>query len=210
MDYATDKQIGDVLKKFGTYRIGRTIYEAPQPYDAYAWLALGCRETWLQNIEGGARLVNGEWVKETDPTRMDVGVFQISRIHQADALKKMKPAVKAGTWSPYFDDKSAYDGGFCPRFEESVVFMGKEFQLYRDYAKAHGVPSTRTFNFAICAHNAGAGGAMAGWRDGGTLADFDRHTSGGDYVSWVRHTMIQVEDWLEAHPNWLNPIAPTA
>lgn len=206
MDYLTDTQVANALRQFGNYRTRRVFGEAERDYDAVCWLAMGMRESLLQNIEGGAVWDGTRWVRATRPEDMDVGPFQISRRWQRDALLKMKPAVRAGTWSPYFDDHTAYDGGFCPRFEESVIFMRREFYSYRSYADSKGVAVSRRFNFCICAHNAGAGSALRAWAQGGTLADFDSVTAGGDYVSWVRKTMIQVEDWCLSHPNWTAPI----
>lgn len=200
----TDDQVADALKKFGTYRVRRTQSVAERAYDAYCWLAIGLHETGLRNIEGGAvwSATENRWVAATNAEDMDVGCFQISRKWQPLLLEKMV-AVKSGTWSPYVLDKTPNDLGYVPQFEGSVQFLRNEFYSYRSYALARGVPTTRTFNFCICAHNAGAGGAMTAWRNGGTLENFDAVTAGGDYVSSVRELMTQVAAWLAAHPNWV-------
>lgn len=153
-------------------------------------LSLGMRETWGQNIEGGAKLVNGRWVKEDDPTHMDVGWLQISRRFHADTLSIM-PGVKAGTWGPKVSGKSANDGGYVPTFGSGLEFTTDELRHAMALGAAQGVPTDRLVRFAIAAHNAGVGGALAGFHEGNQ----DKYTAGGDYSAWVlkaRSLVLQV------------------
>lgn len=203
---ATDLTLAAVnaaIVRFGNYRVKRAQQLAAASgrggLDGALLIAFGLRETGLQNIEGGAKWdgIRQRWVKQDDPTEMDVGWTQISRKYHADALAQM-PGVRAGSWEPVIRGKSANDGGFCPRFEEATVYTIAELGGSIDYAIAQKVPNGQRTRFAIAAHNAGRGGAMAGFKAG----DMDLKTAGGDYSGWVlRHQKI-VQDWLADHPGW--------
>jgi peptidoglycan hydrolase-like protein with peptidoglycan-binding domain len=58
-----------------------------------------------------------------------------------------------------------------------------------DFAARNAVPEPLRLKFALSAYNAGAGGALAGFREG----DSDRRTTGGDYGKAVlrRHAIYQ-------------------
>lgn len=200
MEQMTASAVGVALTRLGNYRVKHAgelgaHYGVPQE----VLLALGLRETSLKNIEGGAKWddARGMWVKQTDPKLMDVGIFQISRHYHAGELAKM-PGVRVGTWSPIVKGKTANDGGFVPRYEESSVFTCKEFVTTMGYAARNGVPSAQRLRFAVAAHNTGSGGALAGWRKG----NVDLSTAGGDYSAWVLLHSVKIKSWLDAHPNW--------
>lgn len=161
-------------------------------------LALGLRETWLRNILGGAQLVDGRWVPETDPTLMDAGFLQISKKWHADELKQME-AVRSGTWQPVIDGANAFQAGMVPTFRIAVPFVLDELAASLDYAREHGVPDAERQRFAVAAHNAGKGGALDGWRRG----DVDRFTASGDYSAWVLDAAGKVKVFLDAHPSWM-------
>jgi hypothetical protein len=57
-----------------------------------------------------------------------------------------------------------------------------------DYGARNGVPPAQRLKFALSAYNAGAGGALAGFREG----DSDRRTTGGNYGREVlrRHAIF--------------------
>lgn len=160
-------------------------------------LALGMRETWLRNILGGARLVDGAWVPESDWTRQDAGVFQISKRFHTASLKGME-AVTSGTWGPPIEGATAYDEGMVPSFREAVPYVLREMAGALDYARDHHVKENMRLRFAVAAHNAGVGGAMAGLREG----NVDKYTTGGDYSGWVMHTTGLVQVWADRHPEW--------
>lgn len=199
----TDAQVGQFLGELGNYRVKRAQEAALDgPSDGISGallLAIGLKETHLKNIEGGAKKdAAGNWVAQDDPTKMDVGWLQISRIYHPLNLSAM-PGVKAGTWSPPISGRTANDGGFAPRFEDSLQFTIAELRDAQDYGRAHGVADADLVRFAVAAHNAGLGGALSGYRAG----NVDKNTALGDYSEWILATRTQVNHWLSDHPNWV-------
>lgn len=194
----TDQQLALAITTCGHYRIGHAGDEALKagiPQEVI--VALGLRETGLRNIEGGAKLVNGSWVKQDDPHLMDAGFLQISRLYHPDALKGM-PGVRVGTWTPTVKGKTANDGGYVPRYSDSLAFTLRSMVASMQFAADHGVPKAHRLRFAIAAHNAGTGGALIGWKAG----NVDQRTAGGDYSAWVLEHAARVKTWIAAHPNW--------
>lgn len=190
----TQSDVTFALKRLGEYRCMRAqeVMETSQNLlkGSHA-LALGLRETWGQNIEGGAKQVNGNWVKEDDPKRMDVGWLQISRRYHPTALAKM-PGVKVGTWAPVVSGKTANDGGYVPRFTDGLRFTVEELMSSIQYGSTNGVPEDKLIQYAIAAHNAGRGGALSGVKEG----NVDKYTAGGDYSSWVLQARTLVVNFL--------------
>lgn len=197
----TDTQVGNALKNLGHYRVTRAQRVAregdPDGISGALLLALGLRETHLRNIEGGAKREEGRWVAETDPGRMDTGVFQISRRYHTEDLRRM-PAVKTGTWGLVVIGATAAQGGYCPRYEDSLRFTLSAMHEAQALAEDQKVPESERARFAVAAHNAGVGGALSGYREG----DVDQYTTGGDYSAWVLRHRTLVNRWLGAHPNW--------
>ena len=199
----TPSQVAAALKRLGRYRVGRAHEVAALRHDGiggHHYLALGMREVgpfqhW--NIEGGARLVNGRWVKEDDPDMMDVGPFQISRKWHKAALARMK-AVAVATWKPLIAGKTAADGGYAPRWSDSLTYVDRSFEANLDFGQTHGVRREDLVRFAIAAHNAGQGGALRGYREG----DVDRYTTGGDYSAQVLRYAKVIKEWIADHPAW--------
>lgn len=196
----TPEIVGKALANLGHYRVMRVQRAAlegePDGISGALLLALGLRETTLRNIEGGAKQVNGKWVPETDPLRMDVGWVQISRRYHLAELRRM-PGVRTGTWAPVVDGKTAADAGHAPRFEESLRYVLDAMHEDMAFGEDNGVTHDLV-RFAVAAHNAGAGGALKGWKAG----DLDRYTAGGDYSRWVLHHRTLANQWLGEHPNW--------
>jgi hypothetical protein len=196
----TTFQLQDALHHFGAYRIHRVGevlagLENSRNVTQAQVLALGLRESFLRNVEGGAKMVDGRWVKQDDPKLMDVGPFQISRWWHRDALQKM-PAVEVGTWKPVQVAHTAYDGGYAPQFEDSVNYAVNELVASVAWAKAQGIKKTDRVRLAIAAHNAGRGGALSGYRKG----DVDLLTARQDYSAWVLRHAARVDQWLDAKP----------
>ncbi len=200
---ATETQVDRALARLGNYRVRRAQIVAnagaPDGISGALLLALGLRETNGINEQGGAKwdATKNRWVAQDDPTKMDVGIFQISRIHHGPALAKML-GVRDGTWGPVITGSTPNDNGYVPRFEESLQFTLREMHESMGYASSKGVPDEELARFAVAAHNAGAGGALSGYRDG----DVDKYTAMGDYSAWVLETRTIVNKWLAAHPNW--------
>lgn len=208
----SDETVGSALSRFGNYRVERTQTVAnegePDGLAGRHILAIGLRETALQNIEGGLkRLPGGVWMP-LDPTNpsdaavMDIGCFQISRrYHSAELAAMPNGAVAAGTWKPIVTGMTPADPGYVPTFEDSLQFTIEGLQDAQDYGRLKGVPASELPRFSIAAHNAGMGGALQGWREG----NVDKYTAMGDYSGWVLKTADQVLKWLKAHPNWYIP-----
>lgn len=201
MVFATDKQVDEALRRLGHYRVVRAQEQAdlvPGIVGGWVVLALGLRETWGRNIQGGAKQdATGRWVAETDPTRMDVGWLQISRRYHPEALQKM-PGVLNGTWSPVVHGKTANDGGYVPRFTDALRFTVAQMEAAITYGRTYGVAEGDLRRFAVAAHNAGTGGAIRGYQKG----NVDMFTAGADYSSWVMDARKRVGRWLSAHPTW--------
>jgi hypothetical protein len=203
MNNLTDAQVAKALANLGNYRVKRTQEVAnaglPDGISGSLLLSLGLRETMLQNIEGGAKLdkATGKWVKQDDPTQMDVGPFQISRKYHSTALSMM-PGVKNDTWTPTILGMSANVSGYVPRFEDSLQYVLSE--MHENMAQLDDfVGSSDTLvQVTVAAHNAGVDGALKGYR----LGDIDINTAGGDYSAWVLKHRSLVLKWLKVHPNW--------
>ena len=197
----TQDQVGKALANLGNYRVKRAQEVAnsgfPDGISGSLLLALGMRETMLQNIQGGAMFVDGKWVPQTDPTKMDVGWSQINRGFHSGSLKLM-PGVKNGTWAPTVDGKTANDAGFVPRFEDALQFTVNMMHESQAYGSTHGVKDEDLARFAVAAHNGGMGGALKGYREG----NVDKYTTLGDYSGWVLRHRTLINRWLGQHPNW--------
>lgn len=197
----TQSQIGEALARLGNYRVKRAQQYCNLVNDGIGGplvLALGMRETWGRNIQGGAKMVAGKWVPldpKLDGMKMDVGWTQINRGYHYVSLLKM-PAVANGTWGPVVEGKNPVNSGYVPRFEEALAFTVTEMREAMAYAHDHHVENAE--RFAVAAHNAGSGGALRGYQDG----NVDKFTAGGDYSAWVMAAKAEVKTWLTAHPNW--------
>ena len=204
----TQDQVGRALANLGRYRVVRvqTVANqgAPDGISGSLPLALGLRENRLLNEEGGVKWDGTKWVKQDDPMRMDVGVFQINRTYHFPDLKLM-PGVRSGTWGPVVEGKTAADAGYVMRFEDSLRWVIPNFHENMAYAESKGVvggpgvsDAAAVVRFAIAAHNRGAGGAWRGYQEG----DVDKYTAQGDYSAWVLRHRTKVNRWLGSHPNW--------
>lgn len=199
----TETQVDRFLAQLGNYRVRRvqTVCNEGQPdgISGSLFLALGLRETLLQNIEGGAKLdiATGKWVAQDDPELMDVGVFQISRKFHIRDLELML-GVQDGTWAPVIGNRNAGDSGFVPRFEEALQYTLREFHENMAQLEEH-VPVRDLVQVAVAAHNAGVAGALHGYN----MKDIDINTAGGDYSVWVLRHRTMVNHWLGQHPKWI-------
>jgi hypothetical protein len=126
-----------------------------------------------------------------------VGAVQISRKWQSEALRKM-PAVRSGTWGPVVPGKTPMSGGYVPRFEEQIRFTIEEMREAIAFAEDNRIPESQRVRFAVAAHNAGMGGALAGWRAG----NVDKYTAQGNYSEDILYKRTEVNRWLAQHDNW--------
>ena len=211
MKPASQAEVDAAITRFGNYRTKRTQTVAlegePDGISGSLLMAFGCRETWLQNIEGGAKKVNNEWVpldpkNPADAAIMDVGCFQLSRKWQEDGLRALGRAVKTNTWKPYDYSHSPFDAGYVPLFEDSLRYTIELMHEHMAFAEDDGIKKLDDrVLIAIGAHNRGYDGALKGFKQNG-IAGIDAGSTGGDYVSWVLACRTQINKWLGQHPGW--------
>jgi hypothetical protein len=173
--------IPDQLQQLGRYRIKRALDIAakgdPDGIGGELLLAIGSRESGMRNIVGDSGHGRG-WLQIDD------------RYHQAWLADHL--GCKSGSWWPSFTH-SALDGGYCPRFSDACWRAISLLRTNRQFAKNRGVPDKYLTRFAVAAYNAGATGALRGWREHG---DFDHFTTGGDYSDDVIGRRAEVARWL--------------
>ncbi len=128
-------------------------------------LAIGSRETNLQNIVGDAG--HGR------------GVFQQDDRFQQVFLRST-PGCIDGTYQVVFP--SALESGRVPTLTAGLLRMTEIIVSNFNFATSHGVPKGHRLRFAVAAYNAGPGGALSGFQQHG---DADRFTAGGDYSADV-------------------------
>lgn len=168
-------------------------------------MALGARESMLQNICGGAVLVNGVW----KPSYTDRGFLQISdTIPENQQWLSTVPGCPNGSWNP---ETPIYKGVFrktlrypallplhCPTFSAALQYTLAQIETNRVQAGASGVKPTDVLRFVIAAHNAGFQGALDGYNNG----DVDEFTTHGDYSGWVMAEAPVIATWISVRPNW--------
>lgn len=181
----TQAQVDACLARLGRYRVLAAQQIAlegePDEFSGALLLALGLRESALQNINNAA---------ETDH-----GCFQVTELFHADWLAS-EPGCPAGTWTAAVGHVAIEDG-YCPRFTPACVYALDLLQFNASYAKAK-VAGADPLRFAIAAYNAGIGGALRGHREG----DVDKYTTGGDYSAWVLRHRTKVNHFFGQHAKW--------
>jgi hypothetical protein len=192
----TTTEVGHSLAVFGNYRVLRSqqLCEANEnfPHPSTA-MALGLRETGLANIDGGAVMENGVWVR----TFTDRGCFQIAESEARDWLKSV-PGCPEGQWGPKAGH-NALEPHYCPRFTDALEYTIREFNGHRRQAEENFVASKDLERFCVAAHNAGFTGALNGYREG----NVDKNTALGDYSAWVLKYAKVIHNWVVAHPHWV-------
>lgn len=196
VSFPSQQEIGHALSTLGNYRVLR-VQEICWPYHpipASVMLGIGFRETGLQNICGGAVLVNGVWVQSFS----DRGWLQISDQFEAEFLKSAE-GCKEGQWGPADPPVKAITPRHVPRFTPALNYVKGSMFNSMEYAHSQGVKDSELLRFAIAAHNAGDGGAMAGYRVG----DVDKNTAHGDYSAFVLALQPHIHQWISEHPHWI-------
>jgi hypothetical protein len=198
LNLPTPTEVGRALANLGNYRVLR-VQEITWPYKpipASVMLGIGFRESELKNVCGGAVLVNGVWVKSFS----DRGYLQISDQFEADFLKTAEGCAE-GQWGPTNPPSTAIEPRHVPRFTPATHYVKQTLINSMEYAHTQGVPDSELLRFAIAAHNAGDGGAIAGWREG----DVDKHTAHGDYSAYVLALQPAIHAWITdpLHSHWV-------
>jgi hypothetical protein len=194
----TQQEIGHALAALGNYRVLR-VQEITWPYKpipASIMLGLGFRESGLQNICGGAVMVNGVWVQSFE----DRGYLQISERFESPFLKSAE-GCREGQWGPASPPVKAIEPRHVPRFTPATIYVKQTLINSMEFAHSHGVPDSELLRFAVAAHNAGDGGAIDGWRAG----DVDKNTAHGDYSAYVLALQPLIHAWITdpAHSHWV-------
>lgn len=180
--------VDGALKRLGRYRVMAAqeiaAEGAPDEFSGATLLALGLRESGLQNIN--------------NPAETDHGCFQVSELFHAEWLTQ-QPGCPAGTWT-ISPGHSALEDGYCPRFTPACLYALRLLKMGADYARAKvGIDNQSVrLAFALASYNAGIGGALRGYREG----DVDKFTTGGDYSAWVIVHRTKVNHFLSAHEGW--------
>lgn len=169
-------------------------------------MALGLRETGLQNICGGAALVDGKW----EPVYTDRGWLQITDTIDANAkwLESI-PGCPNGqgdrsNWEP---DMRGFRAGktnaltpmHSPTLSAALTYTLRQIAVEREQAYQTNVEHPDVLRFVIAAHNAGFHGALAGYEAG----NVDAHTTLGNYSAWVLANAPAIAEWIRARPNWI-------
>jgi hypothetical protein len=89
------------------------------------------------------------------------GLFQIDDRSHTDFLRRNGAGAAGGK----------------PRVAAAALYAAGILRWGFDYGASNGVKQADRLKFMLSAYNAGAGGALAGYREG----DSDRRTTGGDY-----------------------------
>jgi hypothetical protein len=125
-------------------------------------LAVASRETNCRNITGDGG--HGR------------GVFQIDDRFHRDWLA----------------ENGAGGAGAVPPVEAAARYAGRLLAGNLEFGRRNGVREGDLLKFALSAYNAGAGGALAGYRKG----DSDRGTTGRDYGRDVLERLSAARGWL--------------
>lgn len=202
----TESQLTTVIENFGQEAVHKAQLETKAVFPG-GWmppsviLALGLRETGLQNIRGGAVMINGHWV----PSYTDVGWLQInSLISTNEDWLRGRPGCPDGSWRPdmigwhLFRRVTAFTDMHNPTFTAALQYTLAQMAQERAEAYAAKVAPADVMRFVIAAHNAGFGGALRGYCCG----DVDRYSTMGDYSEWVLHYAPMIAAWIEARPSW--------
>jgi len=195
MSLPSSEEVGHALAQLGNWRVlhVQQVCYPYKPIPASVMLGIGFRETGLRNICGGATMVNGVWVQSYS----DRGWLQISDEFEGDFLRHAE-GCKEGQWGPTNPPSKAIEPRHVPRFSPALDFVKATMTNSMDFALSEGVPQPELLRFAIAAHNAGDGGALAGWKKG----DVDKYTAHSDYSAYVIALGPLIHNWIAAHPNW--------
>lgn len=179
----TERQLGQQLRALGTRRVDMVSDLAHEGENdgigPSLLLALGSRETNMKNIVGDGGHGRG-WLQIDD------------RFHH-DFLAKHR-GCESGSWNP--TRPSAAPRGLVPSLTAATIYAIRLLRSNTDFARNHGVPEDTVLRFAVAAYNAGAGGALKGFRAG----DVDRHTTGRDYARDVFGRKAAIARILEREP----------
>ncbi len=181
-----DRQIHGELRRLGHGRVIRTQEIAgegePDGISGALILAIGSRESGMQNI--------------LNPAGTDRGWLQVSDKYHRDWLESV-PGCPSGSWSPA-KGKTAASPGHAPRHADAVRYAIRLLKDAQAFAREHNVERPLQVQFSVTAYNAGAGGAIRGYREG----DLDKYTTGGEYSEDVLERKEAVVRWLNDHPGW--------
>jgi hypothetical protein len=179
------EHVAGALRRLGQFRVQTADEVGAAEADGISGallLSLGLRESGLRNVNNQANT--------------DHGCFQISEVYHGPWLRS-QPGCPVGYWRPVAGH-TAIEDGYCPRYTPALLYALDILHDGIAFAKAKAVPEQDRIPFAIASYNAGAGGALSGYRAG----DCDKYTTGGDYSVWVLRHRSLVQRFLREHPGW--------
>jgi hypothetical protein len=153
------------LERFSKRRILRVMeYCQRGTFHGDMLLAVGLRETWLQNILGDYG--HGR------------GVFQQDDRWQQAWLQSVR-GCRSGSFVPVYTE--AYTWGRVPTLKAGTLRAKQILEENLQYAKNEGVPGKKLFAFSLAAYNAGPYSALKGFQEG----NVDKYTANGNYSADV-------------------------
>jgi len=178
----TETQLAAQLDAFGEHRIEIVTELAhqgsPDAIGPALLLALGSRESFLRNIVGDAGHGRG-WLQIDD------------RFHRP--FLSTHRGCDNGSWDP--THPTALPRGRVPSLTAATLYAIELLHDNMKVARNNGVPAGQVLRFAVAAYNAGAGGALQGFRAG----DVDRETTGEDFSRDVLSRKAAVGRYLQRH-----------
>jgi hypothetical protein len=203
MSYAkpTTEEIHKALKTLGTYRVIACQVSAsegpPDGIGGHHLLVTGLRETWLDNINGDKRVVQGKVEFRAK------GCFQINEDYHSDFLRE-QVGCREGTWQAVAGH-TATEEGFCPRFTPAMVYALDILKFNKLYSERRKIPERGQVSLRVAfnGYNRGIDGAIDQYFDAiATEGNIDAGTTGSDYGIWCIKNSQLIKKWLEAHDNW--------
>lgn len=131
-------------------------------------LAIGLRETWLQNIAGDGGHGRG-WLQMDDRSQT--------------AWLRQHAGCRSGSWE-FAHGHRALEHGYVPGLTASTAHAIDLLHGNYNFLRQHGLSTAHAERGAVAAYNCGAGNALAGFRRGSV----DAYTTGRDYAAWVTGT----------------------
>jgi hypothetical protein len=128
-------------------------------------VAIGLRETWMNNIEGDGGHGKG-WLQ------VDNRAFP--------AWLKSHAGCKSGSWS-FAKGHHAYESGYVPGLTAGTHLAITLLRGNIAGARRARVPAGSRIRVAVAGYNCGLGNALAAYKGGSV----DARTTGRDYSHWV-------------------------
>ena len=184
------------LLRFKRWRVERVLSLAaeggPDMIHGTLLLAMGSRETNLQNIVGGGYFDDaGRW----HTTGVDRGLYQVNAGYHERWLRSV-PGCLSGSYAEVY---STNDGGAFPegRVPGLTASTKKAIAILRwniTYARKQGIPEFDLVRVAVAGWNSGVGTSIKAYKEKG---DPDKYTTGGDYSRDVLERQRKIRAFIQ-------------